>query len=155
MSGQKILVTIFVVKTGRKSNKIFTGQDSKRQIYHGQTELNNILVNKSVLNEINKEGILTQGFKDWIKIKRKVSQNLHDLQNLLIKLTVKVSAGKAWLLYVFPFNLNPGDKKILARKFVSMKTLRNTLAKLTFIVLPFNVTFIDKSYGDTKRRCVI
>ena len=90
-----------------------------------------------------------------MKIKRKVSQNLHDLQNLLIKLTVKVSAGKAWLLYVFPFNLNPGDKKILARKFVSMKTLRNTLAKLTFIVLPFNVTFIDKSYGDTKRRCVI
>ena len=64
MSGQKILVTIFVVKTVRKSNKIFTGQDSKRQIYHGQTELNNILVNKSVLNEINKEGILTQGFKD-------------------------------------------------------------------------------------------
>ena len=64
MSGQKILVTIFVVKTGRKSNKIVTSQDSKRQIYHGQTELNNILVNKSVLNEINKEGILTQGFKD-------------------------------------------------------------------------------------------
>ena len=52
------------MKTGRKSNKIFTSQDSKRQIYHGQTELNNILVNKSVLNEMNKEGILTQGFKD-------------------------------------------------------------------------------------------
>ena len=90
-----------------------------------------------------------------MKIKRKVSQNLHDLQNLLIKLTVKVSAGKAWLLYEFPFNLNPGDKKILARNFVSMKTLRNTVGKLTFIVLTFNVTFIDKPYGNTKRRCVI
>ena len=60
-----------------------------------------------------------------MKIKRKVSQNLHDLQNLLIKLTVKVIAGKAWLLYEFPFNLNTGDKKILARNFVSMKTLHS------------------------------
>ena len=123
------------MKTGRKSNKIFTSQDSKRLIYHGQTELKNILVNKSVLNEMNKEGILTQGFSDWMKIKRKVSQNLHDLQNLLIKLTVKVSAGKAWLLYEFPFNLNTGDKKILARNFVSMKTLhsRKTYVYCTYI----------------------
>ena len=40
----------------------------------------------------------------------KVSQNLEDLQNLLIKLTVKASSEKAWLLYEFPFSLNPGDK---------------------------------------------
>ena len=33
--------------------------------------------------------------------------------------------------------------------------MRNAPAKLTFIVLTFNVTFINKSYGDTKRRCVI
>ena len=80
----------------------------KRQIDHGQTELNNILVNKSALNEINKEGTFSQGFKDWRKIKTKVSENLDDLQNLLIKLTVKASAGKTWLLYEFPFSLNPG-----------------------------------------------
>ena len=36
----------------------------KRQTGHGQTELNNIIVNKSVLNEINKEGAFTQGFKN-------------------------------------------------------------------------------------------
>ena len=36
----------------------------KRQIDHGQTELNNILVNKSALNEINKERTFTQGFKN-------------------------------------------------------------------------------------------
>ena len=30
--------------------------------------------------------------------------------------------------------------------------MRNTVAKLTFIVLTFNVTFISKSYGDTKRK---
>ena len=35
---------------------------------------------------------------------------LDDLQNLLIKLTVKASSEKAWLLYEFPFSLNPGDK---------------------------------------------
>ena len=71
-----------------------------------------MLVKKSVLNEINKEGTFTQGFKDCRKIKRKVSQNLEDLQNLLINLTVivKVSSEKAWLLYEFPFSLNPGDK---------------------------------------------
>ena len=40
----------------------------------------------------------------------KVSQNLEDLQNLLIKLTVKASSEKAWLLYEFPFSLNPSDK---------------------------------------------
>ena len=65
-----------------------------------------MLVKKNVLNEINK------GFKNCRKIKREVSQNLDDLQNLLIKLTVKVSSEKAWLglLYDFPFALNPGDK---------------------------------------------
>ena len=48
-------------------------------------------VKKNVLNEINKEGTFTQGFKDCKKIKRKVSQNLDDLQNLLIRLTETVS----------------------------------------------------------------
>ena len=33
--------------------------------------------------------------------------------------------------------------------------MRNTAAKFTFIILKFNVTFINKSHGDTKRRCVI
>ena len=71
-----------------------------------------MLLRKNVLNEINKEGTFTQGFNDCRKIKRKVSQNLDDLQNLLIKLTVKVSSEKArlGLLYEFPFSLNPGDK---------------------------------------------
>ena len=71
-----------------------------------------MLVKKNVLNEINKEGTFTQGFNDCRKIKRKVSQNLDDLQNLLIKLTVKVSSEKWWLglLYDFPFSLNQGDK---------------------------------------------
>ena len=67
-----------------------------------------MLVKKNVLNEINKEGTFTQGFKD--EGKRKVSQDLDDLQNLLIKLTVKASSEKAWLLYEFSFSLNPGDK---------------------------------------------
>ena len=69
-----------------------------------------MLVKKNVLNERDKEGTFTQGFKGCRKIKRKVSQNLDDLQNLLIKLTVKASSEKAWLLYEFPFSLNPGDK---------------------------------------------
>ena len=69
-----------------------------------------MLAKKNVLNEINKEGTFTQDFKDCRKIKRKVSQNLDDLQNLLIKLTVKPSSEKAWLLYDFPFSLDLGDK---------------------------------------------
>ena len=42
----------------------------------------------------------------------KVSQYLDNLQNLLIKITVKVSSEKPWLglLYEFPFSLNPGGK---------------------------------------------
>ena len=54
-----------------------------------------MLVKKNVLNEINKEGTFTQGFTDCNKIKMKVSQNLEDLQNLLIKLTVEASSEKA------------------------------------------------------------
>ena len=70
-----------------------------------------MLVKKNVLNAINKEGTFTQGFKDCKKIKRKVSQNLEDLQNLLVKITVKASSEKAWLLlYEFPFSLNLVDK---------------------------------------------
>ena len=49
--------------------------------------MSKMLVKKNVLNEINKEGTFTQGFKKCRKIKKKVSQNLGDLQNLLIKLT--------------------------------------------------------------------
>ena len=69
-------------------------------------------VRQNLLKEINKEETFTQSFNDCRKIKRKVSQNLDDLQNLLIKLTVKVRSEKAWLglLYDFPFSLNPGDK---------------------------------------------
>ena len=66
----------------------------------------NVLLKKNVLNEISKEGAFTQDFKDWRKNNRKVSQNLDDLQTLLIKLTVKVSSEKAWLLYEFSFTLN-------------------------------------------------
>ena len=71
--------------------------------------MSNMLVKNKVLNEINKEGTLTQGFKDCRKIKRKLSQNLDDLQNLLVRLAVKASSKKAWLLE-FPFSLNLGDK---------------------------------------------
>ena len=69
-----------------------------------------MLVQKNVLNAINKEWTFTQGFKDCRKIKRKVSQNLGDLENFLIKLPIKASSEKAWLRYEFPFSLNPGDK---------------------------------------------
>ena len=75
-----------------------------RQTDHGQTELSHMQVKKNVLNEINKGGEFTQGFKDCRKIKRKVSQDLDDLQNLLIKLTVKTSSEKAWL-YFMSFHL--------------------------------------------------
>ena len=69
-------------------------------------------VRQNLLNEINEEETFTQSFNDCRKIKRKVSQNLDDLQNLLIKLTVKDSSEKAslGLLFEFPFSLNPGDK---------------------------------------------
>ena len=47
----------------------------------------------------------------------------------------------------------------LGRKIISMKTLYergiHKAAKLTFIILAYNVTFINKSYGDTKIRRVI
>ena len=33
--------------------------------------------------------------------------------------------------------------------------MRNAAANSAFIKLKFNVTFISKSYGDTKRKCVI
>ena len=44
-----------------------------------------MLAKMNVLNEAKKEGTFIQGLKDSKKIKRKVSQNLGDLQNLLIK----------------------------------------------------------------------
>ena len=43
-----------------------------------------MLVKKVVLNKINKRGTFTQGFKDCRKIKKKVSQNLDDLQTVKI-----------------------------------------------------------------------
>ena len=43
-----------------------------------------MLVKKDLLNEVNKGGI--QGFKDCSKVKREVSQNLDEFQNLLINI---------------------------------------------------------------------
>ena len=42
--------------------------------------------------------------------KGKLLQTLDDLQNLLLKCSDNASAEKAWLLYEFPFSLNPDDK---------------------------------------------
>ena len=101
------------MKTSPETENITKSSEVQRQRVHGgQTELNNMLLRKNVLNEINKEGTFTQGFNDSRKIKRKVAQNVGDLQNVLIKLTVKVSSEKTrlGLLYEFPFSLNPGDK---------------------------------------------
>ena len=100
--GQKILATIFVMRT--QAENLIKCPEVKRQMTdHGQTELSNMLVTKNVLNEMNKEVTFTQGFKDCSKIKRKVSQNFENFQNLLIKLTAKTSSEKLWLLYEFPF----------------------------------------------------
>ena len=68
-----------------------------------------MLVKKSVLNEINKERTFTKVSRTGGKSKGKYLK-LGDLQILLIKLTVKASSEKTWLLYEFPFSLNPGDK---------------------------------------------
>ena len=76
-----------------------------------------MLVKKSSINEINKEETFTQGFKDWRKIKRKVSQNLGDLQNLLIKLTGLKPAQKkrGYFISFHLSSLNPSDKPNLAQ----------------------------------------
>ena len=50
---------------------------------------------------LHKVDTFAQYFKDWRKIKRRVYQNLDDLQNLLTKLTVKIRSEKEWLLYEF------------------------------------------------------
>ena len=67
-----------------------------------------MLVKKNVLHEINKEA--TFKVSRTRKIIRKISQNLDDLKKLLIKLTVKASSEKAWLLNKFRFSLNRGYK---------------------------------------------
>ena len=81
-----------------------------------------MLVKENVLNEINKEGTFTQGFKDCKKITRKekfqrIISKFRRLSKLADKgncwncqLSVKASSGKVWLLYGFSFSLNPGDK---------------------------------------------
>ena len=62
-------------------------------------------VRQNLLNEINKEETFTQSFNDCRKIKRKVSQNLDDLQNLLMKLTVKLKPTQRKRGYFMSFHL--------------------------------------------------
>ena len=86
------LVNLFV---GTKNFSCHICYENIGRKHREQTELNNMLVRKSVLNEINEKAAFTQGFNDCRKIKRKVSQNLDDLLNLVIKFTIKVSSEKA------------------------------------------------------------
>ena len=69
-----------------------------------------MLVNKSVLNEIKKESRSLKVSRTEGRSTGQHIQKLDDLQNLLIKLTVKTSTEKAWLLHELPFSLNPGNK---------------------------------------------
>ena len=71
-----------------------------------------MLVKKSSLNQTNKEGTFTQGFKDWRKMKGKFRGpwNSADKVNCF-----KASAENAWLLHRFQFSLNPGDKPNVAQ----------------------------------------
>ena len=75
-----MLATTFVMKTQVQAENITKYFEVKKQTDHRQTELSKMLVKKDVLNKINKGGTFTQGFKDCRKIKKKVSQNLDDLQ---------------------------------------------------------------------------
>ena len=74
------------MKTGQKHNKILKSQEADRP-WTDRTE--QYSSKQESIKEINKEG-----FMDCRKINRKMSQQLDDLQNFLIKLTVKASAGK-------------------------------------------------------------
>ena len=88
---------------------------------------------KNVLNETNKEGTFTQNFKDCREIKRKVSQNLYDLQNLQIKLTLKAGSEKAQVLYYeFVFSLNPCDKPNDAEALKSYSSLYSAITEDQF-----------------------
>ena len=68
-----------------------------------------MLVKKSVLNEISKEGTFTQGFKDDQKGSISKFRQPSKLAGK-VNLTVKASAEKTWLFHEFPFSVNPGDK---------------------------------------------
>ena len=58
-----------------KIDRIAKYSEVKRQAVHGgQTELNNMLVRKNVLNEINKEGTFTRGFSEQENQKESVSK---------------------------------------------------------------------------------
>ena len=46
---------------------------------------------------------------------------------MLIKLTVKARAEKAWLLYEFPFSLNPSEKPNDAQKLKSYSSLYSVI----------------------------
>ena len=61
----------------------------------------------------NRKTIWTERTKQYARKENEINKvgiKLGDLQTLLIKLTVKASAEKAWLFYEFPFSLNPGGK---------------------------------------------
>ena len=133
------------------------------------------------------------------RLKGKLLQNFRRSSKLADNVIGKASAEKAWVLYEFPFRLNPSDKpndvqtwknywslytedqfqansekkmmghfrgkqdkahQILAgckpeKLFVWKLCMRHIARKLKFIILKFNETFINKSHGDTKRRCAI
>ena len=58
------MATIFVMKIWAENIAKYSRVKRLTQAEHGLTELDNILVKRSLLNEVNKEGTFTQGFKD-------------------------------------------------------------------------------------------
>ena len=57
------------------------------------------------------------------KSKESILKFRNDFQNLLIKLTVKASSEKTWIIYEFPFSLNPSDKPNTAQAWKNYSSL--------------------------------
>ena len=102
MSGQKHLATIFGHICYKNITKILKSKETDRTEQYASKE--------ECIKWNRQSRYIHSKFQGLKEDQKESLSKLDDLQNLLIKLTVKVRAEKAWILYEFPFSLNPSDE---------------------------------------------
>ena len=102
MSGQKLLTTIFGHICYKNIAKILNSKETDRTEQYASKE--------ECIKRNRQSRYIHSKFQGLKEDQKESIWKLDDLQNLLIKLTVKARAEKAWLLCEFPFSLNPSDE---------------------------------------------
>ena len=102
---------LFIASIARYCHFSYEGTWEWVNLFGGTTKFSYHICYENIGQKYNKILWSQETDRPWTeRTEQENHKECQNLGNLLIKLTVKTSSEKAWLLYEFPFSLNLGGK---------------------------------------------